>query len=361
MGETGELVIGGVGLARYLDPSKDAEKFAPLPSLGWERAYRSGDLVARRARGPGVPRPRRRAGQARRAPDRAGRGRRRAAGAARRRRRRRRGRSAPRRATSCSSGYVVPPSDAASTTRRRGRAAARGAARRARAAARRRGRPADPDVGQGRPGRAALAAARRAPDGRGGRAARATEALARRAWTEVLGVAGRPSPDADFFATAAAAWPPPSWWRGSATRLPAGVGRRHLPAPDARRARAGAGRARRASTSRRAARSRRRRARAGLIAGAADAAAAGAGRAALGDRRWPRSATCSPIGRCPGRRPCPGGGSLAGWLLLFSPAGPDRASPPAARGCCCAACARATIRAAAACTCGCGPPSASPS
>jgi non-ribosomal peptide synthetase-like protein len=45
MGETGQLVIGGVGLARYLDPAKDAEKYAPLPSLGWERAYRSGDLV----------------------------------------------------------------------------------------------------------------------------------------------------------------------------------------------------------------------------------------------------------------------------------------------------------------------------
>lgn len=45
MGGTGELIIGGVGLARYLDPVKDAEKYAPLPSLGWERAYRSGDLV----------------------------------------------------------------------------------------------------------------------------------------------------------------------------------------------------------------------------------------------------------------------------------------------------------------------------
>lgn len=44
-GEAGELVIGGVGLARYLDPAKDAEKYAPMPSLGWERAYRSGDLV----------------------------------------------------------------------------------------------------------------------------------------------------------------------------------------------------------------------------------------------------------------------------------------------------------------------------
>lgn len=45
MGGSGQLVIGGVGLARYLDPEKDAEKYAPLDSLGWERAYRSGDLV----------------------------------------------------------------------------------------------------------------------------------------------------------------------------------------------------------------------------------------------------------------------------------------------------------------------------
>ncbi|BFU45277.1 Pls/PosA family non-ribosomal peptide synthetase [Krasilnikovia sp. MM14-A1004] len=45
MGETGELVIGGVGLARYLDAAKDAEKFAALPALGWQRAYRSGDIV----------------------------------------------------------------------------------------------------------------------------------------------------------------------------------------------------------------------------------------------------------------------------------------------------------------------------
>ncbi|WP_184485136.1 Pls/PosA family non-ribosomal peptide synthetase [Saccharopolyspora gloriosae] len=44
-GAQGELVIGGAGLARYLDPAKDAEKFAPSPSLGWPRAYRSGDLV----------------------------------------------------------------------------------------------------------------------------------------------------------------------------------------------------------------------------------------------------------------------------------------------------------------------------
>ena len=44
-GEVGELIIGGVGLARYLDPEKDAAKYSPMPTLGWERAYRSGDLV----------------------------------------------------------------------------------------------------------------------------------------------------------------------------------------------------------------------------------------------------------------------------------------------------------------------------
>ncbi|OAA41265.1 non-ribosomal peptide synthetase [Metarhizium rileyi] len=44
-GEEGELVIGGVGMARYLDPDKDKVKFAPAPVFDGERAYRSGDLV----------------------------------------------------------------------------------------------------------------------------------------------------------------------------------------------------------------------------------------------------------------------------------------------------------------------------
>ncbi|MFK5635807.1 Pls/PosA family non-ribosomal peptide synthetase [Ornithinimicrobium sp. LYQ103] len=44
-GSSGQLIIGGVGLARYLDPVKDAEQYAPLPALGWDRAYRSGDVV----------------------------------------------------------------------------------------------------------------------------------------------------------------------------------------------------------------------------------------------------------------------------------------------------------------------------
>jgi non-ribosomal peptide synthetase-like protein len=50
-GEAGELIIGGIGLARYLDPAKDAEKYAAMPTLGWTRAYRSGDLVRNDAEG----------------------------------------------------------------------------------------------------------------------------------------------------------------------------------------------------------------------------------------------------------------------------------------------------------------------
>ncbi len=45
VGGVGELIIGGVGLARYLDTELDRERFAPMPVLGWDRAYRSGDLV----------------------------------------------------------------------------------------------------------------------------------------------------------------------------------------------------------------------------------------------------------------------------------------------------------------------------
>lgn len=77
-GALGELIIGGVGLARYLDPVKDAEMFAPLPTLGWAR------LSVRRHRpqrpgGPGLRGASRRPGQAGWAPDRARRGRRSAA------------------------------------------------------------------------------------------------------------------------------------------------------------------------------------------------------------------------------------------------------------------------------------------
>ena len=51
LGEEGELVIGGDGVARYLDQALDAERFAAIPGLGWERAYRTGDIVRETADG----------------------------------------------------------------------------------------------------------------------------------------------------------------------------------------------------------------------------------------------------------------------------------------------------------------------
>ena len=105
---SGELIIGGVGLARYLDPAKDAEKYAPMPTLGWDRAYRSGDLVRARSGGPALPGPRRRSGQGRRTAHRARRGRVRAPVAHARCRRRPWSSSARRRGIPLLVGYVVP-------------------------------------------------------------------------------------------------------------------------------------------------------------------------------------------------------------------------------------------------------------
>ncbi len=44
-GEPGELVVSGVGLGRYLKPELDAERYRSLPAMGWDRAYRTGDIV----------------------------------------------------------------------------------------------------------------------------------------------------------------------------------------------------------------------------------------------------------------------------------------------------------------------------
>ena len=44
-GRAGELVISGVGLVQYFDLIHDAETFAPVSQFGWNRAYRTGDLV----------------------------------------------------------------------------------------------------------------------------------------------------------------------------------------------------------------------------------------------------------------------------------------------------------------------------
>ena len=41
-GGIGELVIGGVGTARYLDREKDAAKFTSLLALDWDRATAAG-------------------------------------------------------------------------------------------------------------------------------------------------------------------------------------------------------------------------------------------------------------------------------------------------------------------------------
>ncbi len=45
VGATGELVISGIGLGRYLNAELDSQKFKPVPSLGWKRAYFTGDYV----------------------------------------------------------------------------------------------------------------------------------------------------------------------------------------------------------------------------------------------------------------------------------------------------------------------------
>ena len=50
-GDVGEMVIGGVGLGRYLDATLDARKYAAMPELGWARGYRTGDLVRYEAAG----------------------------------------------------------------------------------------------------------------------------------------------------------------------------------------------------------------------------------------------------------------------------------------------------------------------
>jgi amino acid adenylation domain-containing protein len=44
-GEPGELVVSGVGPGRYLKPELDAERYRRLPAMGWDRAYRTGDIV----------------------------------------------------------------------------------------------------------------------------------------------------------------------------------------------------------------------------------------------------------------------------------------------------------------------------
>jgi non-ribosomal peptide synthetase-like protein len=51
LGETGELVIAGVGLGRYLDADLDTRRFVGLPALGFRRAYHTGDVAREGAGG----------------------------------------------------------------------------------------------------------------------------------------------------------------------------------------------------------------------------------------------------------------------------------------------------------------------
>ena len=178
-GGIGELIIGGVGLARYLDPAKDLEKYAPMPTLGWDRAYRSGDLV--RFESEGLVFQGRADDQVKVG------GRRIELGEVETALQDLEGVSAAAAAVRTTEagvpvlvGYLVV--DGRTRSRGGARRARRGAARGDRAAARGRRRASGPHLGQGRPRRAALAAPRRRGPGGGPQSRRS---LARRA------VAGR--------------------------------------------------------------------------------------------------------------------------------------------------------------------------
>ena len=354
MGGSGQLVIGGVGLARYLDAEKDAEKYAPLESLGWERAYRSGDLVKAEPEGlvflgradeqiklggrrielgevdaalqalPGV------------------------AGAA----------AAVRTARSGNQllvGYVVTQDGLGPRGGRR--EAARRAARRARAAARAGRRAADPDVRQGRPGRAALAAG-----GSGDRRARpselyGTEAWLAEQWSEVLGIPVGGARD-DFFAIGGSSLAAAQLTTRLRTRYPSAAVldiyqqptlrklARHLEESAQDDGAAPGGRA--------GARARARSIQLLLLVplftllGLRWTVAAGRARERCSDRyAWLPTAPWWARG---GRGGCCSSARRAGSR-----------SPRAGRGCCCAGWSRGGTRAAGACICGCGRPSGWPS
>ena len=323
MGESGELVIGGVGLARYLDTGKDAEKFAPLPSLGWERAYRSGDLV--RADEAGLLFLGRADEQVKLGGRRIELGEVDAALLALPGVRRRRGRRAhaPGAGNQVLVGYVVPADGDGFDTDAAALAPARAAARRAGAAARRGRRRCRParrarSTGPRCPGRCPP---RRRRPRRGGPADRRP----RPGWPR----AGRRSsacrstdPKADFFTHGGGSL--------TAAQLVARIRTRHPQVSVAdlyqhprlgRARRPGSTRSARPATAA-ARRACRRRAAPALAQALLMAAAAGAGRPALGERRGRRSSTARRGRPCPGRRTVSVVvRSRLAWLVLFSPAG----------------------------------------
>ena len=342
-GEIGELIIGGVGLARYLDPAKDAEKYAadadawagsaPTAAATWSGYDGEGLVFVGRADDQVKLGGRRiELGEVDSA----------LLGAARR---------APARRPPCARtaagnqllvGYVAAEPTASTPTARARRscASALPAALVPRLAVV--DDAADPHLGQGRPGRAAVAAARRrratgaAPRPLDGTAAWLAELWPRSSARVVTG------PTTTSSTSAAAASPRPSWCRGCATRFPEVTVADIYEHPDARRAWRrrldDAGRARR-SADRRRSRPTPRKTQLGQVVAHGRRCAPLVG-PALADLGRPPAATS--LGRCARRRPgCPtvslvvGAGSAgccwsarpAGWLL----------GAAAAPGCCCAA------------------------
>ena len=194
-------------------------------------------------------------------------------------------------------------------------------------AARRRRRHPDPHVRQGRPRRPAVAA-RVGAAGRRRAVEPALDGTARwlaGLWARVLGHAGRPNRQADFFTDGGGSLSAAQLVAAHPRAVPAGHGRRRLrvpPAGPARRPARGAGPGRRRRPSR--ARTVQPLPRRAQLVQQLVAFAFTLGRPARAG--WSgsagRRACCGPATARPGLpRAAPGGGSRVGWLLLISPVG----------------------------------------
>ena len=323
-GEVGELVIGGVGLARYLDPAKDAEKFAPLPDarLGraptaaatWCGTSRTGCCSSGRADDQVKLGGRRiELGEVDAALQRAA------------RRRRGRGRRAPDRrpATTCSSATSRPTPastlDLAAAQRRLREALPAPLVPAARPR-RRPARPAPParSTATRCPGRCPVAVT--------GRVRRPSSPAPRRGWPSAGPRCSATAPASlhdDFFEHGGGSLAAAQLVSALRDPVPRGHRRRRLRQPTTRRPR----RPPSTSSRRRSARWTRTRAAHAAPRPASCRLLAQVPVVTVTGLRWLRLARRGgqpprPAGRpCRGRRPCRGGGSLAGWLLLVSPPG----------------------------------------